>query len=682
MLTNNIRLRYLYIKLINCKCSLMIRKILIVDSSSVIAMRVKVLLELIGCEVELIHFSMLKMYTNMSCYDLIVIAHGVPVTAIAYLVEKVPQERFMLLAPKAESGQQLTTFSELNHVVPNATVVYPFFSNKEITSLLESLLEIGSNHILQLPTILLVDHIPERLENMKNSLVGAHIKTYTATNFEEALEVVTNRDLDILISDFSLGDTTGLEIFSKLKVEYPRCRCLLFTSRSDQVSMIEAIRQGVEDVLIKPLNDNILLQSVHKLWQTELLQRHNTELVERLQDTVDALIEKDSLLQVIYKNTPDAIMLFERDGNVIEANNSCLKLFNLTFNKLENKSVFNFLDSDSSAIIKDKISTLNSNRQFSCDLYLSKTAGGYIPLVGSFNEIDHHGEIALAVIFKNVTHLKQKEELLLEAKDILEEQVRARTSQLEHAKNVAEAANLSKSEFLANMSHELRTPMHSILSFARFGLDKLEAGDLAKEKLLKYLSRIESSGERLLSLLNNLLDLSKLDVGKFPFNPRSNNLANIIKMSIDDVAGTAMEKEIEIVFITQPPAVVAQCDEEQINQLLRNVLGNALKFSDRKSKITVNLESDNGFAIIEVVDDGVGIPEDELEHIFTKFVQSSKTNSGAGGTGLGLALCREFVSLHQGDIRAINNENGGATICIQFPLEIKQDEHSENEELA
>lgn len=95
-------------------------------------------------------------------------------------------------------------------------------------------------------------------------------------------------------------------------------------------------------MLIKPLNDNILLQSVHKLWQTELLQRHNTELVERLQDTVDALIEKDSLLQVIYKNTPDAIMLFERDGNVIEANNSCLKLFNLTFNKLENKSVFNF----------------------------------------------------------------------------------------------------------------------------------------------------------------------------------------------------------------------------------------------------------------------------------------------------------------------------------------------------
>eukprot|EP00493_Phyllostaurus_siculus_P014767 UN14993 len=92
--------------------------------------------------------------------------------------------------------------------------------------------------------------------------------------------------------------------------------------------------------------------------------------------------------------------------------------------------------------------------------------------------------------------------------------------------------------------------------------------------------------------------------------------------------------------------------------------------------------ADQDSAIIDVVDNGIGIPEDELEHVVTKFVQSSKTNSGAGGTGLGLALCREFVALHQGEITASNNSDGGATIRIQVPLEIDLDEHLADDKLA
>ena len=613
---------------------------------------------------------MLNENTSFTAYDLLAIAHGVPVEVASLFVAQISQEHFLLLAPKVEHGEQLSAFSELNRLVPNANVIYPFFSNKEISTLLESILELGSDSILQLPTVLLVDHVQVRLEKVESSLVGAHIKTISATSISSAISKTQDHQIDLLLSDFSLPDGSGLEVFARLKALHPQCRCLLFTSKPNQVSMIEAIRQGVEDVLVKPINENMLLQSVHKLWQTELLKRHNIELVERLQDTVDALIEKDSLLRVIYKHTPDAIMLFQRNGEVIEANDACSKLFNLNASEIQGRSIFTLLDDSSVAQIKDKINTLNQNRQFSCDLFLPRLEGRGIPLVGSFNEIDHHGEIALAVIFKNVTHLKHKEDLLLEAKDMLEEQVRARTLQLEQAKDVAEAANHSKSEFLANMSHELRTPMHSILSFARFGLDKLNKGDIAVEKLQKYLSRIECSGERLLSLLNNLLDLSKLDVGKFPFNPRPHNLSNIIKTSIDDVSGTAMEKEIEVSYTPARPPVIIQCDEEQINQLLRNILGNALKFSERNSNIEVVLTQQPEHAIIEVIDSGIGIPDDELEHVFSKFVQSSKTNNGAGGTGLGLALCREFVSLHEGVIAAHNNCSGGTTIRVELPLEI------------
>lgn len=656
------------------------RRILIVDSNSVLAMRVKVLLELIGCRVELLHFAMVDAAVLEQDFDLVAASHGVPTSIIKKLMEVFAQEHFLLLAPKAQRSDLLEHFSEVNRLLPNAVVIYPFFANKEISSLLEGVLELDSDNILQLPTVLLVDHCAERLAQIALNLKGAHIKTFTADSTASALDVIKEQNIDLLISDFTFEDGTGLALFNKLKTRQPNSRCLLYTSKPDQVSMVAAIRQGVEDVLIKPVDDNSLLQSVHKLWQTELLRRHNSELVERLQNTVDALIEKDSLLRVIFKHTPDAIILFERCGKVIETNDACEQLFEKPLKEFENCSVYEFFDVASTERIKDKIATLSKNRQFSCDLRLLKKNGTEVPLVGSFNEIDHHGEIALAVIFKNVTHLKEKEDLLLEAKDMLEEEVKARTAQLEHAKNVAEAANHSKSEFLANMSHELRTPMHSILSFARFGLEKVANDDLSKDKLNKYLSRIEQSGERLLSLLNNLLDLSKLDVGKFPFNPHKHNLSNIIKTSIDDVSGTALERNIAIRPIGFEQGIVLECDEEQINQIMRNLLGNALKFSEPNSEIDISLAVHEEMAEIAVIDRGIGIPEQELEKIFAKFEQSSKTNSGAGGTGLGLAICREFVSLHQGTIMASNNEYGGATILVRLPLEIDLPQHLANEQ--
>lgn len=656
-----------------------VRRILIVDSNSVLAMRVKVLLELIGCRVELLHFSMVDDSVVEQDFDLVAASHGVPTTVIRRLMGGFSHDRFLLLAPKAQRSDLLEHFSVVNRLLPNAVVIYPFFANKEISSLLEEVLELDSDNILQLPKVLLVDHCAERLEKIALNLKGAHIETLTADNSSSAIELIKEHDIDLLISDFTFADGTGLELFIKLKALQSHSRCLLYTSKPDQVSMVAAIRQGVEDVLIKPVDDNSLLQSVHKLWQTELLKRHNAELVERLQNTVDALIEKDSLLRVIFKHTPDAIILFDRHGKIIETNDACEQLFDKPLKEFENCSVFDFFDATSILRIKEKIATLNKNRQFSCDLRLLKENGNTVPLVGSFNEIDHHGEIALAVIFKNVTHLKEKEDLLLEAKDMLEEEVKARTAQLEHAKNLAEAASLSKSEFLANMSHELRTPMHSILSFARFGLEKVANDDLSKDKLNKYLSRIEQSGERLLSLLNNLLDLSKLDVGKFPFNPQKHNLSNIIKTSIDDVSGTALERNIIIRLSGGEQGITLDCDEEQINQIMRNLLGNALKFSEPNSEIEISLSSQEKMAEIAVIDHGIGIPEQELEKVFAKFEQSSKTNSGAGGTGLGLAICREFVTLHQGTIKALNNEHGGATIIVRLPLQIDLPKHLTND---
>ncbi|CAM4039232.1 hybrid sensor histidine kinase/response regulator [Pseudoalteromonas byunsanensis] len=646
----------------------MTNKVLIIDSNSVLAMRIKVLFELLGGEVEHIHYRMLEQLDDLTKYNAVAIANGIPDSVLNKLAQLRNHDKLILLAPKPDNVQQLASFSKFNKALPNGIVVYPFFSNKEITNLLERVFEIGADNRLVLPTVLLVDHSTPRLADLASSLSGAQLQVFTAESSFAGLAHAQKQSIDLLIAAFEPHDKSALELFAQLKSISAGTRCLLYTEKADQIDMLEAIREGVEDVLISPFDDGDLLKALHKLWQTEVLKRHNQELVERLQDTVDALIERDSLLRVIYKHTPDSIMLFTRNGNIIEGNDACVELFQCSQEQIRTRSIFEIFDEESVSSLKQHIQELRGKRSFDCELMLTHE-NKEIPLMGTFHEIDHHGELAFSVILKNVAHLKKRQQVLEEAKEVLEAEVQARTAQLQKAKETAEAANLSKSEFLANMSHELRTPMHSILSFARFGIDKLAADQVPVDKLAKYLSRIETSGERLLLLLNNLLDLSKLDAGRFPFNPCVLDLCAIVKTGIDDVSGSAMAKQIHFKLSAPNQALLVYCDPDLMNQVIRNLLGNAVKFSPEKASVFISVKALDDLVKIEVRDQGVGIPKDELDKIFSKFVQSSTTNSGAGGTGLGLAICKEFVLLHKGRIYATNNDDAGATMHIELPVD-------------
>ena len=250
------------------------------------------------------------------------------------------------------------------------------------------------------------------------------------------------------------------------------------------------------------------------------------------------------------------------------------------------------------------------------------------------------------------------------------EQLRAQRS-IEAARIAAEHSQEAMSTFLSNMSHELRTPMHAILSYARLGQDRISRG--LPEKTQQYLDRIEQSGVRLLALLNDLLDLSRLEAGRLPIEPGRHELAMTVDAVILEVAGLAQTRQLAIERIGLR-ALPAWYDPARITQVLTNVLGNAVKFSSPGGAITISLgqcTSADGRALAEVVvaDNGVGIPASEREAIFDKFVQSSATRTGAGGTGLGLAISRELVHAHGGEIRAEENPAGGTRFIFTLPME-------------
>lgn len=232
------------------------------------------------------------------------------------------------------------------------------------------------------------------------------------------------------------------------------------------------------------------------------------------------------------------------------------------------------------------------------------------------------------------------------------------------ARDAAEEASRAKSEFIANISHELRTPLQSILGFSELGIMR----GAQHPRLHAMFTDIHGSGTRMLALVNDLLDVSKIESSVGAVTLERADLRGLVVSVVRELAPLLAARHLQLVPELGPRALIAKVDPVRFAQVIRNVLANAIKFSPLGASIELQGQlTDSDRIHITVRDHGAGIPPAELEKIFEAFVQSSASKDGSGGTGLGLAICRKILAAHDGHITASNMPDGGAVFLIDLP---------------
>ena len=373
-----------------------------------------------------------------------------------------------------------------------------------------------------------------------------------------------------------------------------------------------------------------------------------------------------ALYRALFEYAPDGILIADANSTYLDANSKMCEMLGYQRDELIGMGAHDILAVDEGPRIGKALETIKAGLDFHQEWSFRRKDGTSFPAeVRTTTTPDGN----LLAVIRDVTQRKQSEQALRELNETLETKVQVRTEELRAALLAAEAADRVKSAFLATMSHELRTPLNSIIGFTGIILQGL-AGPLTPEQT-KQLGMVRGSSRHLLELINDVLDLSKIEADQLEVRCESFDLKASLRRVIDSVRPLAQQRGLALTLEICDPVSYLISDRRRVEQILLNLLSNALKFTERgRVDLRVEVtESPSSSVIMKVTDTGMGLDSEDLSTIFLPFhqVDTGLTRSHQG-TGLGLAICQRLAQLLGGEISVSSQRGVGSEFTVRLPL--------------
>jgi PAS domain S-box-containing protein len=529
--------------------------------------------------------------------------------------------------------------------------------------------------------ILLVDDLPENLFALEVILSNENYLCVKANSGNEALKILLHQqDFAIILIDVQMPMMDGFETVELIRqIEKLKHVPIIFLTASmdNSLQISKGYEAGAVDYMIKPLSPEILKAKVavfvdlHKknqelLVQAEQLKKLNNDL------TAQKLLSEYSLSLI--EASHDPLFAISPEGKITDMNNASVKVTGISRQKLIGTDFFDyFTEPQKAREVYQKVFEKGSVSD--SPLILRHRKGKLIDVLfnGSVYKDDKENVLGVVIVARDVTEQKKIATELIEAKvfaelaTVISEEAKINA---ENATIIAENAVKAKQQFLSNMSHEIRTPMNAIIGFTKV---VLRTDLTVKQK--EYLNAIKMSGDALIVLINDILDLAKVDAGKMTFEKTAFKMKFSISAMLHLFETKIQEKNLKLVkeYDSKIPNVLLG-DPVRLHQIILNLVSNAVKFTT-KGKITVSVdllheEDDKVILKFAVTDTGIGISEKKIGTIFENFQQAtSGTSRLYGGTGLGLAIVKQLIEAQGGTIRVKSTVNEGSTFSFTLPFQ-------------